>query len=340
MEVPLLYLMNPEINISEFHLFAGIGGGIYGGILLDHHCVGGVEIDKFCQSVIRQRQQDGWMEKFPLYDDVTTLGGTDFINKFDVLCGGFPCQAFSHAAHGKNIAEKNLWDYMFKFTQDCKAPIVFGENVTEKALQHAKRDLESIGYEVHMCRLSCGDIGADHRRDRFWLLAVKDKDVLKKLAIKHEHDHIFEARCWAQSPSSLPTVEYVARRKELKAIGNAQSPFAAAVAFRVLLNRHLNKGQYKVAPSSAEIEKVFTITPTWIKKTFGNDKGFVHTPTTMANYSCPSMMKHNGCKNYSEIFGRPMPKDAEYLMGFPIGASSLSPQLKEILNNWIKEAKS
>lgn len=331
--------MKSEISISEFHLFAGIGGGIYGGILLDHHCVGGVEIDNFCQSVIRQRQKDGWMEEFPLYNDVTTLDGSKFVNKFDVLCGGFPCQAFSHAAHGKNIAEKNLWDYMFKFVQDSQAPVVFGENVTQKALLHAKNDLESIGYDVHMCRLSCGDIGADHRRDRFWLLAVNDKKVLKKLVLKHQNDHLFEATCWTQSPSSLPNVNYVERRKELKAIGNAQSPFAAAVAFRVLLNRHMNEGNYKVVPSISEIENVFFITTTWIKKTYGENKGYVHTPTTMANYSCPSMMKHNGCKNYSEIFGRPMSKDAEYLMGFPIGASSLSPMPKEILTNWITESK-
>ena len=127
-------------DIREFHLFAGIGGGIYGGILLDHHCVGGVEIDEFCKSVLRRRQMDGWMENFPIYEDVTTIDGTRFKDKFDILCGGFPSQAFTHAAHGKNIAEKNLWQYMFKFAKDSDAQIVFGENVTEKALKIANSD--------------------------------------------------------------------------------------------------------------------------------------------------------------------------------------------------------
>lgn len=330
--------MSVGYQINEFHLFAGIGGGIYGGMLLNHQCIGGVEIDSFCQSVLRQRQSDGWMEKFPIYDDVTTIDGSQFQGKFDVLCGGFPCQAFSHAAHGKNIAEKNLWDYMFKFVKDSKAPIVFGENVTEKALVHAKKDLESIGYTVHMCRLSCGDIGADHRRDRFWLLAVKDHNVLTRLLSKHQQEIQLEAKCWAKSPSELPIIESVERRKELKAIGNAQSPFAAAVAFLVLLNRHRNKGVYKVVPSETEIERVFHITSTWIKNTYGENIGFVHTPTTMANYCCPSMMKHNGCKNYSEIFGKPITRDAEYLMGFPPGASSLKSVPYEVLNNWKNES--
>lgn len=328
-----------EPEIKEFHLFAGIGGGIYGGMLLNHRCIGGVEIDKFCQSVLLQKQNDGWMESFPLYDDVTLISGSDFKGKFDVLCGGFPCQAFSHAAHGKNIAEKNLWAYMSKFAEDSDAPIVFGENVTEKAIANAKKDLESIGYMVHMCRLSCGEIGADHRRDRFWLLAVRDNAILEKLILKHKDDGLLEAKCWTKDPTYLPSIESVQRRRELKAIGNAQSPFAAAVAFKVLLNRHIQNRRYEVTPSKQEIESVFKLSSTWIKKTYGENIGYVHTPTTMANYCCPSMMKHNGCKNYNAIFGRPMPKDAEYLMGFPPGASSPSSLPVEIFHKWKMESQ-
>ena len=46
-------------DIKEFHLFAGIGGGIYGGELLGHECCGGVEIDDYCKKILLQRQQDG-----------------------------------------------------------------------------------------------------------------------------------------------------------------------------------------------------------------------------------------------------------------------------------------
>lgn len=74
--------------IKEFHLFAGIGGGIYGGMLLHHKCVGGVEINQHCQTVLKQRQSDGWMNEFPIYDDITTIDGKKFKEKFDVLCGG------------------------------------------------------------------------------------------------------------------------------------------------------------------------------------------------------------------------------------------------------------
>lgn len=80
--------------IKEFHLFAGIGGGIYGGMLLHHKCVGGVEINQYCQTVLKQRQSDGWMNEFPIYDDITTIDGKKFKEKFDILCGGGSMPSF------------------------------------------------------------------------------------------------------------------------------------------------------------------------------------------------------------------------------------------------------
>ena len=329
-------------KIKEFHLFAGIGGGIYGGQLLGHSCCAGVEIDEFCQKILKQRQEDGWMEKFDIYSDLTKLHGDSFKGKFDVLCGGFPCQAFSHAAHGKNIASKNLWLEMLRFAKESDAPIVFGENVTEKALNTAKSDLEAAGYKVYRCRLSCGEIGADHRRDRFWLLAVKDDAVFSKLKKHDEKLPKLQASCWSKDPRIIqyPQGEEE-RRKQLKAVGNAQSPFAAATAFRVLLNRHINKMETDpVVPSKEEIDAVFIKQETWIRNNYPDMDGGVHTPTTMANYSCPSMMKHQGCRNYREVFGRPTVKDAEYLMGFPIGASSPVALREEDIQAWKDAANS
>ena len=79
-----------EKTINELHLFAGIGGGIYGGELLGHKCCGAVEIMPYAQKVLIQRQKDGWMNEFPVYGDICKLNGNSFKGKFDVLCGGFP----------------------------------------------------------------------------------------------------------------------------------------------------------------------------------------------------------------------------------------------------------
>jgi len=320
----------------ELHLFAGIGGGIYGGKLLGHTCCAGVEIDAFCQSILKQRQADGWIDEFPIYGDLTKLNGEQFKGTYDILCGGFPCQAFSHAAHGNNIAEKNLWGEMYRFVQESNAPIVFGENVTHKALAIAKADLERVGYRVEMCKLSCGELGADHRRDRYWLLAVKDESLFQVIAKDILQLPKLNAQCWADEPDrrGVPG-EVTNRREQLKAIGNAQSPLVVASIFRILVNRLLdNTKKYKPIATKEEIEAVFEKRQTWIKRTYGEDFGLVHTPTTMANYSAPSMMKHWGCRNFKQVFEKPTPHNAEYLMGFPIGASSLAPQDNNNLDIW------
>lgn len=325
--------MKNEIN--EFHLFAGIGGGIYGGAILGHRCCAGVEIDPFCQKVLRQRQIDGWMDDFPIYGDIRSLDGKNYKREFDVLCGGFPCQAFSYAAHGKNIEEKNLWPDMFKFVKESNAPIVFGENVTIEAIDAARADLEAAGYKVERCRLACMDIGADHKRPRFWLLAVKSQTVFKKVATHISSLPKLTAAFWQDNPHEIvyPTIVPVLAPQK-RGIGNAQAPIAAATAFRVLVNRHLYHRHTEVCPSEEEIAEVFEKCETWIHHQDPTDPIYIHTPTTMGNYHYKSMMKHPSCAKYVRVFGKPNAKDAEFLMGFPIGASSPFPLAKEGYDSW------
>lgn len=328
-----------EWGVREFHLFAGIGGGIYGGELLGHRCCGGVEIMPYAQRVLKQRQKDGWMPEFPIYGDLRKVNGGDFRGSFDVLCGGFPCQAFSTAAHGANIAEKNLWDEMLRFVKESDSPIVFGENVVLRAIERAKSDLEEIGYKVERVRLGCADIGADHQRNRFWLLAVKDADAFSRIAKHIVSLPRLTANCWKRNPETAgrsASIGANGRRERLLGVGNAQSPLAAATAFRILVNRHLRSHRNEdVVAHGTEISAVFEMRRTWIQETF-DEIGLVHTPTTMANYACPSMMKHQGCRNFVKVFGRPEPWNAEYLMGFPLGASSPDALSIENFNVWKK----
>lgn len=330
--------MHPASNdteIREFHLFAGIGGGIYGGEILGHKCCAGVEIDKYCQNVLRQRQLDGWMDAFPVFDDIKTLNGKEFENTFDVLCGGFPCQAFSYAAHGNNIEEKNLWPEMFRFVRESNAPIVFGENVIIEAIDKAKEDLESIGYRVERCRVACMDLDADHKRPRFWLLAVKDDKTFHKVANHLSNIPKLKASFWEENPHKIiypSPVPVLAPQK--RGVGNAQAPIAAAVAFRILTNRHIEHRFNDVIVNPEEVNNVFERSVTWIKQQNPDDPIYVHTPTTMGNYHYASMQKHPSCAKYVRIFGKPTALHAEYLMGFPIGASSLYPQTKTNFEKW------
>lgn len=56
---------------------------------------------------------------------------------------------------------------------------------------------------------------------------------------------------------------------------------------------------------------------TWVATTYGNAIGYLHTPTTTANYDSPSMQKWPNCRSFVTVFGKPMPDSHEYLMGWP-----------------------
>ncbi len=337
--------------MREMHLFAGIGGGIYGGTLLGNKCVGAIEIDEFCCQILKQRQADGWMDKFLIQNDLTKISGKEHKGTFDILCGGFPCQAFSTAARGRNIAGKDLWKEMLRFVVEAKAPIVFAENVTRKAIEISENDLKEIGYTVVTIMLSNSILGANHQRNRFWLLGVKNGEGTQFNAL---HKHVLDqpklsGQFWSHrihecGRSILPSE----RRKQLKGLGNAQSPIVAATAFKLLtykFHKKINNSQIKgkrpisLAPSEQELAKVFQHKQSWIYEKHGHDYGFIHTPTTMANYSAPSMMKHRGCRNFVEVFNQPNPDNAEWLMGFPINASNSNKLNKKNFELWKKLTK-
>jgi len=64
---------------------------------------------------------------------------------------------------------------------------------------------------------------------------------------------------------------------------------------------------------------------TWVQTIFGSDIGYLHTPTTMANFCAPSMQKHAGCRNWLKVFGKITPNHYEWLMGWPPGWTDLKP---------------
>ena len=76
---------------------------------------------------------------------------------------------------------------------------------------------------------------------------------------------------------------------------------------------------------------------TWVATTYGNDFGYLHTPTTMANFCAPSMQKHAGCRNWITVFGKVTPEAQEYLMGWPLGWTDLKPLGTDKFHLWLQQ---
>jgi len=223
-------------QLNELALFAGAGGGILGGKLLGWRTVCAVEWEPYPASVLCARQNDGLLPPFPIWDDVQTFDGKTWRGIVDVVSGGFPCQAYSTAAAGRNTAD-DLWSEMRRIVADVAPRYVFAENVSRIAIDQAANDCEQMGYKTKALALSAKDLGADHIRERYWLLAYSDHDGKLLQSVNAEASELQELgkSFWGNYPESLRMVNGLdCRMDRLKAIGNGQVPLCAATAWRIL----------------------------------------------------------------------------------------------------------
>jgi len=165
--------------MNELHLFAGAGGGILGGQLLGHTCFCAVEISDYCREVLLQRQRDGVLPKFPIWDDVKTFDGHPWRGSIDVICGGFPCQDISWAWAGSGLSgeRSGLWIEMHRIIKEVQPEYVLIENVgniRSRGLSTVLDMLHEIGYSTADGDFYGSDCGAPHLRQRTFILARRE----------------------------------------------------------------------------------------------------------------------------------------------------------------------
>ena len=235
----MLAVTTKEDEMNELALFAGAGGGLLGTESLGLRGICAVELDRHRRCVLIQRQNERRLRSvFPIWDDVRSFDGRPWRGRVDVVSGGFPCQAFSTAARGRNNAP-NLWPEMRRVICEVEPDYVFAENVSPAAIEQAANDLSEMGYKAEMLSLSAKDLGADHERGRFWLLAYTDDKSELRSHINAEMAGLPEFRCgvWEAGPDSSRVVDGLAGRMErYEATGNGQVPIVAAAALWSLAN--------------------------------------------------------------------------------------------------------
>lgn len=166
----------PKDGLRELALFAGAGGGILGGLLHGWRTVAAVEIEYYPRRVLLQRQADGILPRFPIWDDVCTFDGKPWRGKVDVVSGGFPCQDISCAGKGEGItgSRSGLWGEMARIIREVGPRFVFVENspmLTVRGLGVVLGGLAEMGYDARWGVLGARDAGAPHKRDRIWIMA-------------------------------------------------------------------------------------------------------------------------------------------------------------------------
>lgn len=241
-------MVNEQSNdgaLRELALFAGAGGGILGGKLLGWRTVCAVERDAYASQILAQRQNDGILEPFPIWSDVTTFDGKPWRGIVDVISGGFPCQDISIAGKGAGIdgERSGLWAEMVRIIGEVRPGHVYVENspmLTSRGLGKVFGDLAEMGFNAEWGCISARDLGANHERERIWVVASNtDLPQLKGMRCSvgiQAKSTKFGINSWWENPSRINRVDdgMAYRMDRLKAIGNGQVPIVAATAWNIL----------------------------------------------------------------------------------------------------------
>ena len=159
-------------------LFAGIGGFRLGMESAGHECVGFCEIDKFARASYKAiHDTKGEIE----LHDITAVSDESIrrIGRVDVICGGFPCQAFSIAGNRRGFEDTRgtLFFEIARFASILRPRYLFLENV-KGLLNHdggatfetILRALDELGYDVEWQVLNSKNFGVPQNRERVFII--------------------------------------------------------------------------------------------------------------------------------------------------------------------------
>lgn len=182
--------------MNGLDLFSGIGGiglGLEPWVRTVAYC----ERDRYAQSVLLSRMQQGEIDKAPIWDDVTTLRG-DMLPRIDIIFGGFPCQDLSIAKQnrkGLDGERSGLFYEIIRLVKEISPSFVFLENVPAirtNGLLDVVSAFTEIGYDCRWTCLSASDVGAKHKRERWFLLAHPQRK--RRITGTNELTHSFDGR--------------------------------------------------------------------------------------------------------------------------------------------------
>lgn len=165
------------MKYTSIEICAGAGGQALGLEMagFDHQVL--VEYEKdYCDCLKSNRPQ--WNVKCM---DVRQFDGYPYRDKIDLLAGGVPCPPFSIA--GKQLGaddERDLFPQMLRLVKEINPRVVMIENVRgflgkqfETYRNSITKQLNQLGYNVHLRLLNASDYGVPQLRPRAIIIGVR-----------------------------------------------------------------------------------------------------------------------------------------------------------------------
>lgn len=113
------------------------------------------------------------------FADCACVGYQEFLDEIgpvDLICGGFPCQDISLNGRGAGITgeRSGLWFEFARIIGVLNPAWVIVENVAalrSRGLAAVIQDLWALGYVGRWDVISAAAVGAEHKRERVWIIA-------------------------------------------------------------------------------------------------------------------------------------------------------------------------
>jgi DNA (cytosine-5)-methyltransferase 1 len=199
------------MQITHAELFAGAGGFSLAAKWMSWKNIFQVEIDEWLRNKLKMN-----FKGTDIYGDIKDFNGSKYKGQVDVLSGGFPCQPFSFSGQRKGTGDdRYLWPEMLRVCREVKPRFVVAENVPgiiSLELDNVLTDLENEDYTCWPPFVipACA-VGADHRRDRVWIVAHTHGNGRKTLLQGNKKHSSQKIRPSAKCYSHLVTAEQFER---------------------------------------------------------------------------------------------------------------------------------
>lgn len=179
----------PTKQLRFIDLFAGIGGFRLALQNLGCECVFSSEID----AAARETYELNFGEQ-PA-GDICSIAAGD-IPKHDILCGGFPCQAFSALGKKRGLEDRRgiLYLEVARILRERQPKAFFLENVVNlaghaggKTLNTILKEFLSAGYHVPQPEvLNAANFGLPQQRRRLFIVGFLQKDASERFSFPKE----------------------------------------------------------------------------------------------------------------------------------------------------------
>ena len=193
-------------------------------------CIGYSEVDKYAIKVY-ERQFNGHKN----YGDATTINAKE-LPDFDLLVGGFPCQAFSVAGKraGFNDTRGTLFFDIARILAEKRPRHLVLENVKGllshdqgKTFQTILGVLSDLGYRVEWQVLNSKDFGVPQNRERIFIVGHLRGECSRQVLPIGEDDKVStepDTRAEPEAQHTFSTIATNTKRKESSYIQQINQP--------------------------------------------------------------------------------------------------------------------